>query len=168
MQRLLDAVRDTAASACATAIAQPQSNDSPPLIAGRVSLAEGDAQIWRAEEDADGDWDVAQINDVVTVGTGLYTGSNGRTEFRVGPNTYRLSAGKPWRFQPARLRRRRVQSRIRVAECFARAAARRRSIFGNRRRHSHRPRGTWTLSDRRRRKWRSGSVHGVQRPGQCA
>ena len=50
---------------------QPQSNDSPPLIAGRVSLAEGDAQIWRAEEDSDGEWDVAQINDVVTVGTGL-------------------------------------------------------------------------------------------------
>ncbi len=42
---------------CATAIAQPQSNDSPPLIAGRVSLAEGDVQIWRAEEDADGEWD---------------------------------------------------------------------------------------------------------------
>ena len=63
------------------------------MIAGRVSLAEGDAQIWRAEEDSDGEWDVAQINDVVTVGTGLYTGSNGRTEFRVGPNTYRLSAG---------------------------------------------------------------------------
>jgi len=77
---------------CTTAIAQPQSNDSPPLIAGRVSLAEGDAQIWRAEEDSDGEWDVAQINDVVTIGTGLYTGSNGRTEFRVGPNTYRLSA----------------------------------------------------------------------------
>ena len=36
---------------------------------------------------------LAQINDVVTVGTGLYTGSNGRAEFRVGPNTYRLSAG---------------------------------------------------------------------------
>ena len=63
------------------------------MIAGRVSLAEGDAQIWRAEEDSDGEWDLAQINDVVTVGTGLYTGSNGRTEFRVGPNTYRLSAG---------------------------------------------------------------------------
>ena len=77
---------------CAAAIAQPESNDSPPLIAGRVSLAEGDAQIWRAEEDADGQWDVAQINDVVTIGTGLYTGSNGRTEFRVGPNTYRLSS----------------------------------------------------------------------------
>ena len=80
-------------AACGTAIAQPQSNDSPPMIAGRVSLAEGDAQIWRAEEDSDGEWDQAQINDVVTVGTGLYTGSNGRTEFRVGPNTYRLSAG---------------------------------------------------------------------------
>ena len=77
---------------CAAAVAQPESNDSPPLIAGRVSLAEGDAQIWRAEEDADGSWDVAQINDVVTIGTGLYTGSNGRTEFRVGPNAYRLSS----------------------------------------------------------------------------
>ena len=91
MQRFLMLVAALLA-ACATAIAQPQSNDSPPMIAGRVSLAEGDAQIWRAEEDADGEWDPAQINDVVTVGTGLYTGSNGRTEFRVGPNTYRLSA----------------------------------------------------------------------------
>ena len=45
------------------------------MIAGRVSLAEGDAQIWRAEEDSDGEWDLAQINDVVTVGMGLYTGS---------------------------------------------------------------------------------------------
>ena len=78
---------------CATAVAQSQSSDSPPLIAGRVSIAEGDFQIWRAEEDADGDWDTAQINDVVTVGTGLYTGPNGRAEFRVGPNTYRLAAG---------------------------------------------------------------------------
>ena len=78
---------------CGTASAQPQSSDSPPLIAGRVSVAEGDVQIWRAEEDADGQWDLAQINDVVTVGTGLYTGSNGRTQFRVGPNTYHLSSG---------------------------------------------------------------------------
>ena len=78
---------------CATAIAQPQSNDSPPLIAGRISFAEGDVQIWRAEEDSDGEWDPAQLNDVVTVGTGLYTGSNGRAEFRIGPNTYHLSSG---------------------------------------------------------------------------
>ena len=93
MQRFLMLFAATLLTACATAIAQPQSNDSPPLIAGRVSLAEGDFQIWRAEEDNDGDWDTAQINDVVTVGTGLYTGSNGRAEFRVGPNTYRLSTG---------------------------------------------------------------------------
>lgn len=77
----------------ASATAQSQSNDSPPLIAGRLSVAEGDVQIWRAEEDADGQWDLAQVNDVVTVGTGLYTGENGRTEFRVGPSTFRLSSG---------------------------------------------------------------------------
>ncbi len=76
-----------------SATAHAQSNDSPPLIAGRVSLAEGDVQVWRTEEDADGAWDLAQINDVVTVGSGLYTGANGRAEFRVGPHTYRLSAG---------------------------------------------------------------------------
>ena len=93
MQRLLKLFAALLIAGCATASAQSQSNDSPPLIAGRVSLAEGDFQIWRAEEDADGEWDLAQINDVVTVGTGLYTGSDGRAEFRVGPNTYRLSAG---------------------------------------------------------------------------
>ena len=73
--------------------AQPQSSDTPPLIAGRLSLAEGDAQIWRVEEDDDGQWDQAQVNDVVTVGTGLYTGNDGRAELRVGPNTFRLSHG---------------------------------------------------------------------------
>ena len=93
MQRFLMLLGALFVAGCAAAVAQPQSNDSPPLIAGRVSFAEGDAQIWRAEEDADGEWDLAQVNDVVTVGTGLYTGANGRTEFRVGPNTYRLSAG---------------------------------------------------------------------------
>ena len=93
MQRFLMLFAVLLVAGCATASAQSQSGDSPPLIAGRVSIAEGDVQIWRAEEDADGAWDLAQINDVVTVGTGLYTGSNGRTEFRVGPNSYRLSAG---------------------------------------------------------------------------
>ena len=93
MQRFLMLFAAMLIAGCATASAQSQSNDSPPLIAGRVSLAEGDVQVWRAEEDADGQWDVAQVNDVVTVGTGLYTGSNGRAEFRVGPNTYRLAAG---------------------------------------------------------------------------
>ena len=76
-------------------IANPTSalaaDDSPPQIAGRVSLAEGDAQIWRVEEDNDGEWDEAQVNDVVSPGTGLYTG-NGRTEVRVGPNTFRFDA----------------------------------------------------------------------------
>ena len=85
MQRLLKLFAALLIAGCATASAQSQSNDSPPLIAGRVSLAEGDFQIWRTEEDADGEWDLAQINDVVTVGTGLYTGSDGRAEFRVGP-----------------------------------------------------------------------------------
>ena len=93
MQRLLKLLAAILIIGCATASAQSQSSDGPPLIAGRVSLAEGDFQIWRTEEDSDGNWDTAQINDVVTAGTGLYTGSNGRAEFRVGPNTYRLSAG---------------------------------------------------------------------------
>ncbi len=91
MQRFLMLFAALLIAGFGTASAQSQSGDSPPLIAGRVSIAEGDVQIWRAEEDADGAWDLAQINDVVTVGTGLYTGSNGRAEFRVGPNSYRLS-----------------------------------------------------------------------------
>jgi hypothetical protein len=66
--------------------------DAPPLIAGRVALAEGDAQIWRVEEDTAGQWDGAEVNDVVSVGTGLYVGADGRSEVRVGPHTFRLGA----------------------------------------------------------------------------
>ncbi|MEP6609514.1 MAG: DUF6600 domain-containing protein [Burkholderiaceae bacterium] len=93
MQRLLMMITALLVTACAMGTAQSQSRDSPPLIAGRVSVAEGDVQIWRTEEEAGGQWDLAQVNDVVTVGTGLYTGGNGRTEFRVGPNTFRFSPG---------------------------------------------------------------------------
>lgn len=92
MQRLVMLFAAFLIAGCATAIAQTQPSD-PPLIAGRLSVAEGDVQIWRVEEDSDGAWDLAQINDVVTVGTGLYTGASGRAEFRVGPNTFRLSSG---------------------------------------------------------------------------
>ncbi|MGH6609582.1 MAG: DUF6600 domain-containing protein [Burkholderiaceae bacterium] len=94
MQRLFTLFA-VALTACGAALAQPQTSDSPPMIAGRLSLADGDAQIWRVEEDADGadgQWDQAQVNDVVTVATGLYTGPNGRTELRVGPNTLRLAS----------------------------------------------------------------------------
>lgn len=66
-------------------------DDAPPLIAGRVVLAEGDAQIWRVEENNAGQWDGADLNDVVSVGTGLYTGADGRYELRVGPHTFRLA-----------------------------------------------------------------------------
>ncbi len=132
MQRFLMLFAALLIAGLRTASAQSQSSDSPPLIAGRVSIAEGDVQIWRAEEDADGDWDLAQINDVVTVGTGLYTGSNGRAEFRVGPNSYRLSAGQPRWFQSTRLRRCRIQSRKRFAERCARAAAARRGLLQSR------------------------------------
>ncbi|MBC8118075.1 MAG: hypothetical protein H7X75_00680, partial [Burkholderiaceae bacterium] len=96
MQRLLTLFAFALVAAFATGAAQSQnqsSEDGPPLIAGRVALAEGDVQIWRVEEDADGAWDVAQVNDVVTVATGLYTGANSRAEFRFGPNTFRLSSG---------------------------------------------------------------------------
>lgn len=64
----------------------------PPLIAGRVALADGDARIWRVEEDSAGEWDDAMVNDVVSAGTGLYTGDDGRSEVRVGPHTFRLAA----------------------------------------------------------------------------
>ena len=80
----------TVASLVGVASAQGVNPDEPPLIAGRVALAEGDAQIWRVEEDTSGQWDRAVVNDVVTVGTGLYTGASGRYEVRVGPNSYRL------------------------------------------------------------------------------
>jgi hypothetical protein len=67
-------------------------DDEPPLIAGRVAVADGDAQIWRVEENNTGQWDRAVINDVISVGTGLYTGDDGRYEVRVGPHTFRLGA----------------------------------------------------------------------------
>ncbi|MGB2817089.1 MAG: DUF6600 domain-containing protein, partial [Burkholderiaceae bacterium] len=79
-------------TAVAPAQAQGSASDAPPLIAGRVAIAEGDAQIWRVEEDSAGQWDGAQVNDVVSVGTGLYTGADGRNEIRVGPHTFRLGA----------------------------------------------------------------------------
>ena len=97
MQRLLTLFAFALVAVCSAGAAQSQnqsqSDDDPPLIAGRIAFAEGDVQIWRAEEDSDGAWDVAQVNDVVTVATGLYTGANSRAEFRVGPNTFRLSSG---------------------------------------------------------------------------
>ncbi len=72
-----------------SAVAQ---GDSPPQIAGRVAAIEGEVSIWRTEEAGDGEWDLAQVNDVVTVGTGLAT-DNGRAEVRVGPHAFRLGAG---------------------------------------------------------------------------
>lgn len=68
-----------------------QVGDEVPLIAGRVAAIEGRVDIWRAEEDGEGQWDDAQINDVVTVGTALATGSGARAEIRVGPHAFRLS-----------------------------------------------------------------------------
>jgi len=82
---------------CAAAV-QPDSaaaapaDEPPPLIAGRVSAIEGDVRIWRAEASGQGAWDRADLNDVVSVGTGLSTGE-GRTEVRVGPHAFRLGAG---------------------------------------------------------------------------
>jgi hypothetical protein len=77
----------------AQSVATPSyADDSPPLIAGRVAAIDGEVRIWRAEEDGDGGWDRAQLNDVVTVGTGL-AADNGRTEIRVGPHAFRLGAG---------------------------------------------------------------------------
>jgi hypothetical protein len=78
-------------TAVGPASAQSYSDESPPMIAGRLAVADGDVQIWRMEEESDGAWDVAQINDVVSVGTGLHLGSNSRTEIRVGPNAFRLA-----------------------------------------------------------------------------
>jgi hypothetical protein len=66
--------------------------DAPPLIAGRLSAAEGDVRIWRTEEDGRGAWDRAELNDVVSGGVGIAT-DNGRAEVRVGPHALRLGAG---------------------------------------------------------------------------
>lgn len=67
-------------------------DESPPQIAGRLSAVEGSVRIWRTEESGNGAWDRAELNDVVTVGTGLAT-DEGRAEVRVGPDAYRLGAG---------------------------------------------------------------------------
>ena len=94
MQRWLAVIIAFVFAGCTTVTpADAQGSISePPLIAGRVALAEGDAQIWRVEEDTAGQWDSAMVNDVVSAGAGLYTGSDGRNEVRVGPNTFRLGA----------------------------------------------------------------------------
>lgn len=73
-------------------IASASAADAPPLIAGRLSAADGDVRIWRTEEDGRGSWDRAELNDVVTSGVGLAT-DNGRAEVRVGPHAFRLGAG---------------------------------------------------------------------------
>jgi hypothetical protein len=86
------AVGGCAATLSPTSAVAVTNAESPPLIAGRVAALEGDVSIWRAEEDGGGQWDRAQINDVVTVGTGLETGT-GRVEVRVGPHALRLGAG---------------------------------------------------------------------------
>jgi hypothetical protein len=64
--------------------------DAPPLIAGRLAAADGGVLIWRAEESGAGQWDRAQLNDVVTVGTALAV-EDGRAEVRVGPHALRLA-----------------------------------------------------------------------------
>ena len=95
MQRWLTLIAAFLIAGCAAVAptqAQGTASDAPPLIAGRVAVAEGDAQIWRVEEDSAGQWDGAQVNDVVSVGTGLYTGADGRNEVRIGPHTFRLGA----------------------------------------------------------------------------
>jgi hypothetical protein len=94
MQRWMGLVTAILIGACATVLHSESAHaadDAPPLVAGRVSHVEGEVQIWRAEEDGDGQWDPAQVNDVVTAGTALTT-ANGRAEMRVGPHAFRLDA----------------------------------------------------------------------------
>lgn len=64
---------------------------APPLLAGRLTVADGDARIWRTTEDGSGYWDDAEPNDVVTVQSGLFTGDSGRLEVRFGPHALRLA-----------------------------------------------------------------------------
>jgi hypothetical protein len=94
MQRWLASVLAILFAGCTTVSSAPAlaADDSPPLIAGRVSFVEGDSRIWRVEEDTAGQWDEAIVNDVVSPGTGLYTGADGRNEVRVGPHTFRLGS----------------------------------------------------------------------------
>jgi hypothetical protein len=95
MQRWLGLITAALVAGCTTLPSAPAAatvEASPPLIAGRVAVIEGDVRIWRTEEDGEGRWDAAEINDVVTVGTGLATG-RGRTEIRVGPHAIRLDSG---------------------------------------------------------------------------
>lgn len=95
MQRWLGLITAALVAGCTTLPSAPAAASveaSPPLIAGRVAVIEGDVRIWRTEEDGEGRWDAAEINDVVTVGTGIATG-RGRTEIRVGPHAIRLDSG---------------------------------------------------------------------------
>jgi hypothetical protein len=95
MQRWLGLITAALVAGCTTLPAAPAAASvevSPPLIAGRVAVIEGEVRIWRTEEDGAGRWDAAELNDVVTAGTGLATES-GRTEIRVGPHAFRLDGG---------------------------------------------------------------------------
>ena len=84
MQRWLAVIAAFVVAGCAAvtpADAQSPAGE-PPLIAGRVVVADGDAQIWRAEEESSaGQWDDAVVNDVVSAGTGLYTGATAAARF---------------------------------------------------------------------------------------
>jgi hypothetical protein len=75
-----------------TALPARAADGAPPQIAGRLAVVDGDVRIWRAEEAGGGQWDAAQVNDVVTAGTALVVG-DGRAEVRVGPHALRLAAG---------------------------------------------------------------------------
>ena len=96
MRRWISLMADLLLGGCAATvnptIASASVVDAPPLIAGRLSAADGDVRIWRAEEDGRGAWDRAELNDVVTGGVGIAT-DNGRAEVRVGPHAFRLGAG---------------------------------------------------------------------------
>ncbi|CAN5386010.1 hypothetical protein BH09PSE6_BH09PSE6_31740 [soil metagenome] len=74
----------------------PDDASQPPLIAGRVSIVEGDVRIRQPDDPTQSQgqgqvgWQTALINDVVTNGSTLYTGPDSRSELQVGGHAVRL------------------------------------------------------------------------------
>ena len=135
--------------------------DAPPLIAGRLSAADGDVRIWRTEEDGRGAWDRAELNDVVTVGVGIAT-DNGRAEVRVGPHAFRLGVGSSGGFSQLDFAGKVFNLERGSPQCPPRASPAGRGRIGRGRRRSGRPGRAGPLSHRRDR-WLTAHRHACSR-----
>ena len=126
------------------------SSSEPPLIAGRVAVADGDAQIWRVEEDnspASGmtpssTTSSARAPDSTRAAMAATRSESGRTHSASAPTAAAASASST---TPPAV----VQSRVRHTQCPSGTARARGNDLGDGRRRPHRPGRAGPLSHRR-------------------